>query len=127
MPKASLEDAFCALLNGEGGLHAALRMANRADYSEASPRTKFVTLDCGKEAILFSGIQQMDDYGTLSDRPIWGCGTLVDDIPVIVCYIIFDEAGLEADLLDGLEGTLSAEEMEHYVVEIVNTVRIVEE
>lgn len=126
MPKASLEDASCALLNGEDRLHAALRMANRADYSGASPETEFVTLDCGKEGILFSGIQQMDDYGTLSDRPIWGCGTLVDDIPVIVCYMIFDVESFEEGIASERKGFIPIKDMEHYVVEIVNTVRIVE-
>lgn len=127
MPGASLEDAFYALLNGEDGLHSTLRRVNRASYSEVSPETEIVTLDCGKEAILFSGIQQLDDYGTLSDCPIWGYCTMLDDIPVIVCYVIFKPASLEEGVASERKGFIPVEDMEHYVTEMVNTVRIAEE
>lgn len=127
MPGASLEDAFYALLNGENGLHSTLRMINRASYSEVSPETEIVTLDCGKEAILFSGIQQLDDYGTLSDCPIWGYCTMLDEVPVIVCYVIFDVESYEEGVASERNGFIPTEDMEHYVTEMINTVRIVEE
>lgn len=127
MPDTSLEDAFYALLNGEDGLHSTLRMVNRATYSELSPETETVTLDCGKEAILFSGLQQLDDYGTLSDCPIWGYCTMLDDIPVIVCYVIFDADSLEAGVASEQKGFIPTEDMEHYVTEMVNTLRLAEE
>lgn len=128
MPDTSLEDAFYTLLNGEDGFHAILRMVLNAVYDDiVTDETEYVTLDCGREAIKFSGTQHMDDSGTIADCPIRGYCMMLNDIPIIVCYIIFDEAGLEADLLEELEGALSPEEMAHYVDEIINTFRIVEE
>lgn len=127
MPDTSLEDAFYALLNGDDGLHSTLRRVNRATYSEVTPETETVTLDCGREAILFSGIQQLDDYGTLSDCPIWGYCTMLDDIPVIVCYVIFDVESYEEGVASERNGFIPIEDMEHYVTEMINTVRIAEE
>lgn len=127
MPDTSLEDAFYTLLNGEDGFHSILRMVNKADYDDVTPETEVVTLDSGREAIHFSGTQHMDDYGTIADCPIWGYCTLLDDIPVIVCYVIFDEEGLESDRLEESARYCSPEDMEHYVTEMINTVRIVEE
>ncbi len=127
MPGASLEDAFYALLNGEGGLHSTLRMINRVSYSEVSPETEIVTLDCGREAVKFSGIQSIDDYGTLSDCPIWGYCTMLDEVPVIVCYVIFDVESFEEGVASERKGFISIEDMEHYITEMVNTVRVAEE
>lgn len=127
MPDTPLEDAFYALLNGEDGLHATLRMVDRAAYSEVSPETETVTLDCGREAIFFSGIQQLDDYGTLSDCPIRGYCTMLDDIPVIVCYVIFNVDSLEEGVASEQKGFIPPEDMEHYVTEMVNTLRLAEE
>ena len=127
MPDTSLEDAFYALLNGEDGLHSTLRMVNRATYNELSPETETVTLDCGREAVKFSGIQSIDDYGTLSDCPIWGYCTMLDEVPVIVCYVIFDVESFEEGVASERKGFISIDDMEHYVTEMVNTVRVAEE
>lgn len=127
MPDTSLEDAFYTLLNGEDGFHSILRMVNKADYDDVTPETEVVTLASGREAIKFSGFQHMDDYGTIADCPIWGYCTLLDDIPVIVCYVIFDEEGLESDRLEGSARYCAPEDMAHYVEEMINTVRIVED
>lgn len=127
MPDTSLEDAFYALLNGEGGFHSILRMVNKATYDEVTPETELVTLDCGKEAIRFSGTQHMDDYGTIADCPIWGYCTLLDNIPVIVCYVVFDEVNLAEGLAAGQKAYHSTDEMAHYAEEMINTVRLVEE
>lgn len=128
MPGTPLEDAFYTLLNGEDGFHAILRMVLNADYDDiVIDKTRSVTLDCGREALSFSGTQHMDDGGTIADCPIQGYCMMLDDIPVIVCYIIFDEDGLAADLLEEREGALSVDEMQHYVDEIINTFHIVEE
>lgn len=127
MPGASLEEAFLTLLNGDDGFHSLLRQVNRASYDEVTPdEMEYVTLDCGREAIRFSGIQHVDDYGTLYDSYLHGYFTLIDDIPVIVGYIIFDEEELEADRLAERDRYYSTDEMEHYVVEIINTLRVVE-
>lgn len=127
MPDTSLEDAFNTLLNGEDGFHSILRMVNKADYDDVTPETEVVTLASGREAIRFSGTQHMDDYGTIADCPIWGYCTLLDDIPVIACYVIFDEEGLESDRLEESARYCAPEDMAHYVEEMINTVRIVEE
>lgn len=113
MPDASLEDAFCALLNGD--FHSVLRQVYSGSYGEAAPEPETVTLDCGREAIRFSGIQPIDDYGTPIDAPIWGYGMLLDGIPVIVCYVVFKEEAVAEDRLT---------ELAHYVEEMANTVRI---
>lgn len=128
MPDTSLEDAFYALLNGEDGFHSILRMVKKASYDDLTPdETESVTLDCGREALRFSGLQHMDDYGTIADCPIYGYCTMLDDIPVIICYIIFDEENYEEDRLAGRERYHSPDELDHYIEEMLNTLRVIEE
>lgn len=118
MPDTSLEDAFYALLNGERGYHTVLKSVNRATYSDLEPEMETLTLDCGKEAIKFTGIQHLDDYGTLSDCPVLGYATLIGDTPVITGYILYEEENVDADTIA---------ELEHYALEMINTVRFSEE
>lgn len=128
MPDTSLEDAFYALLNDEDGFRAIERMVFTATYDEVVPNEmEYVTLDCGREAIKFSGTQRIDDYSAVADRPIQGYCTMLDDIPVIACYIIFNEEGLEKDRIAESARYCSPEDMEHYITEMINTLRIVEE
>lgn len=112
----SLALSLCACGGDSGSAApAASDDAPAADTSSAAPELETVTLDCGREAIRFSGIQPFDDYGTPIDATILGYGMLLDGIPVIVCYAVFNEAAVEADRLT---------ELAHYVEEMANTVRI---
>lgn len=125
MRDTALEDAFLAFLNGdEGGFHTTLRQVNRASYDEVTPEIKHITLDNGREAIKFSGTQHVDDYGTIYDSFLSGYFTMLDDIPVISCYIIFDEEDLEQDRIEERDRYCSPEEMDHYALEMINTLRI---
>ncbi len=117
MPDTSLEDAFLTLLNGDGGFHSVLRGVNRSTYSEMTPETEEITLECGKAAVKFTGIQHRDDYGTVSECPVYGYCTLCDDAPVIVCYLLFNEEAVD----DATRAELAG-----YVDEMINTVRICE-
>lgn len=114
----SLADAFEQLLNGTGGYHSVLKSVDRASYADIVPETTALTLDCGREAIRFTATVQQDDYGTLTDCPLYGYCTLLNGMPVIVSYIV-----LEPDKVDDDTLALAA----HYVDEMVNTLRIVEE
>lgn len=114
----SLADAFEQLLNGPDGYHSILKSVDRASYADIVPETATLTLDCGREAIHFTATVQQDDYGTLTDCPLYGYCTLLNGMPVIVSYIV-----LEPDKVDDDTLALAA----HYVDEMVNTLRIVEE
>lgn len=115
MPGTSLEDAFSELLNGDSGFHSVLRSINSgATYTDMTPEIETVTLPCGKQAIKFTGTQNQDDYGTVTDCPVYGYCVLFEDVPVIVSYVLFD-----ADKVD--DGTL--DEIKGYVDEMVNTIR----
>lgn len=114
MPDTSLDDAFMTLLNGEDGFHSVLKMVNRSSYADITPEKETVTLACGREAIGFSGIQPSDDYGTLTDCPIFGYCTFCNDIPVIVCCILFNPDNVGNEKLG---------ELQHYVEEMINTAR----
>lgn len=111
---ATLEEAFWALLNGESAYHSILKAVNNATYGEATPETERFSLDCGCEAIAFSGTQPRDDYGTLYDCPVYGYCTFVEGVPVIVSYILFDPANVD---------TATETQLAHYVDEMVNTLR----
>lgn len=128
MRDTALEDAFLAFLNGDDGcFHSTLRQVNRATYDEVTPEIEYITLDTGREAIKFSGTQHVDDYGTIYDSVLCGYFTMLDDIPVISCYIIFDEETLEQDRIEERDRYLSPEEMDHYALEMINTLRIAED
>lgn len=113
----SLEEAFLDLLNGEDAYHAILRSVVLATYGEVEPEMETVTLDCGKEAIRFSGIQSQYDYGFDEECPIYGYCVFCGDAPVIVSYIILNPDEVDDDTVDTLKD---------YVDRMVNTIRIVE-
>lgn len=112
---ASLEEAFEEVLNGESAYRSTLRSFETATYDEIAAETESVMLDCGKEAIKFSGIIHEDDYGTLSDCPVYGYCVSVGGAPVIVSYVLFDADELGDDTIS---------ELQKYVDEMVNTIRI---
>lgn len=98
MPDTNLEKAFLTLLNGE-----------------MTPNMEYVTLDSGREAIKFEGIQSQDDYGTYRDCPVYGHAVMCEDVPVIVSYIIINADNVDED---------TQMEMVHVVDEMVNTIRM---
>lgn len=114
MPEKALEDAFSEFLNGSGGFHSVLMTVNFATYSEMTPKTETVTLPCGRKAVKFSGIQSCDDNGTLADYPIYGYCVMYENVPVIVCHILFNADAVDSTTLSKLTAQVD---------EMVNTIR----
>ncbi len=110
--EGTLEEAFSTVYNDT--FNGILMQNYRAKYAEFTPETTEVKLANGSSALRFSGIQPADDYGTELNCPVYGYGFNYDGVPLIVAYIVMDEAAAN---------NAKRDEMKDYVDEMVNTLR----
>ena len=86
-----------------------------AKYAQFTPESTGAKLADGSDALLFSGIQPADDYGTELSCPVYGYGLSCDGVPFIVAYIVMDESAVD---------DAKCAEMKEYVDEMVNAIRV---
>ena len=110
---ASLKGAFSTVYNDT--FNGILMQNYRAKYTQFTPKSTEAKLADGSDALLFSGIQPADDYGTELSCPVYGYGLSCDGVPFIVAYIVMDGSAVD---------DAKCAEIKEYVDEMVNTIRV---